>query len=56
MIEKEIKRELTEKIADQSFNACICLKIQQNGDYLPVYINPCRPRALWPRARSPSGR
>ena len=39
MIEKEIKRELTEKIADQSFNACICLKIQQNGDYLPVYIN-----------------
>ncbi len=39
MIDTEIKRELTEKIADQSFNACLCLKIEQEGRFLPVYVN-----------------
>lgn len=39
MLEREIKRELTEKITDQSVNACICLKKQENGEYLPVYVN-----------------
>lgn len=39
MLEREIKRELTEKITDQSVNACICLKVEENREYQPVYVN-----------------
>ncbi|MBP3542989.1 MAG: bifunctional diguanylate cyclase/phosphodiesterase [Lachnospiraceae bacterium] len=38
MIEKEIKRDLTEKIADLSFNACLGLKMEA-GAAKPVYVN-----------------
>lgn len=39
MINKEIRGELTEKLADQSFNACLCLELLQEGKYQPVYVN-----------------
>lgn len=39
MIDNQIKRELTEKIADMSFNACLCLKADQEGSLAPVYAN-----------------
>lgn len=38
MMEKELKRDLTEKIADLSFNACLGLKLE-NGAAVPVYVN-----------------
>ncbi|MBO5279341.1 MAG: EAL domain-containing protein, partial [Lachnospiraceae bacterium] len=38
MIEKEVKQKLTEGIADQSFNACLCLKTEGDAAW-PVYIN-----------------
>lgn len=38
MIEKELKRDLTEKIADMSLHACLGLKME-NGAAMPVYVN-----------------
>lgn len=38
MIDKETKQKLMEAIADQSFNACLCLKIEGDAAW-PVYIN-----------------
>lgn len=39
MMNKEIRGGLTEKLADWSFNACLCLEAVGEGDYQPVYVN-----------------
>ena len=39
MINKEIRGALTEKLADWSFNACLCLEAVGEGEYQPVYVN-----------------
>ena len=39
MVEREIKSQLTERIMEESFQACLCMELLEDGGYLPVYVN-----------------